>query len=312
MGQFYGNWTSWANPRIQNNQVTYTRYRILYEQGEKGVNKVIRTETEHKTLPLEKQGEGRLPRLPVPEKETDIPQGMAFKVEYLEPIEGIPKTYITTDIKHTRIPGDLLSIKTIPPTSDIGKVVYNIPQNERETLLSKPGLRNERNVGQQPMSLDHFLSKTLVYDTSKYRNANDAARHNALTVVREDGVTSDASAASDTKSASERSYEILQNNPDALGVVTLPRDFQGKFISDTKSFNIINENDEYLIIKKGSKISISINIENQGNVTENDVPVKLFVLEQGNRIFENMNHNLQTFFQYLQNTNHHPMKEFHQ
>lgn len=48
-------------------------------------------------------------------------------------------------------------------------------------------------------------------------------------------------------------------------------------ISQSINFDpkLLNEQDEYLIIKKGSKISISINIQNQGNVTEKDVPVKL-------------------------------------
>jgi len=54
-------------------------------------------------------------------------------------------------------------------------------------------------------------------------------------------------------------------------------------ISQSINFDpkIINEQDEYLIIKKGTKISVSINIENQGNVTENDVPVKLFYKVDG-------------------------------
>ena len=54
-------------------------------------------------------------------------------------------------------------------------------------------------------------------------------------------------------------------------------------IGQSINFNpkIQNEADEYLIIKKGSKINVSINIENQGNVTENDVPVKLTYTVEG-------------------------------
>ncbi len=38
---------------------------------------------------------------------------------------------------------------------------------------------------------------------------------------------------------------------------------------------IVNEQDDYFIIKSGAKVSVSIDIENQGNVVENDVPVKM-------------------------------------
>ncbi len=53
----------------------------------------------------------------------------------------------------------------------------------------------------------------------------------------------------------------------------------------TQSINfsppIKNEQDDYFIIKNGNGISISINIENQGNVTENDVPVKMTYTAEG-------------------------------
>jgi hypothetical protein len=45
---------------------------------------------------------------------------------------------------------------------------------------------------------------------------------------------------------------------------------------------IINEQDEYLIIKKGTQINISINVENQGNVSEQKVLVRLTYTVQGN------------------------------
>ncbi|OQA22731.1 MAG: hypothetical protein BWY60_00153 [Actinobacteria bacterium ADurb.Bin346] len=44
---------------------------------------------------------------------------------------------------------------------------------------------------------------------------------------------------------------------------------------------ILNEQDNYLIIKKGSQINVTINIENQGNVSENNVPVKATYTIQG-------------------------------
>jgi hypothetical protein len=44
---------------------------------------------------------------------------------------------------------------------------------------------------------------------------------------------------------------------------------------------ILNEQDEYLIIKKGSEISVTIKIENQGNIAENDVIVKMSYTVEG-------------------------------
>ncbi len=53
----------------------------------------------------------------------------------------------------------------------------------------------------------------------------------------------------------------------------------------TQSINfsppIKNEQDDYFIIQNGPQISISVNIENQGNLTENDVPVKLVYTAEG-------------------------------
>jgi len=44
---------------------------------------------------------------------------------------------------------------------------------------------------------------------------------------------------------------------------------------------ILNEADEYLIIKNGSDISVTISIENQGNMAENDVLVKMSYSAEG-------------------------------
>jgi len=51
---------------------------------------------------------------------------------------------------------------------------------------------------------------------------------------------------------------------------------------------IINEQDEYFIIKNGPEINISINIENQGNISEKEVPVKLTYTVEGQSKSENM------------------------
>lgn len=47
-------------------------------------------------------------------------------------------------------------------------------------------------------------------------------------------------------------------------------------ISQSIAFNpqLINEADDYLIIKNGTQISLTINIENQGNMPESNIPVK--------------------------------------
>jgi len=44
---------------------------------------------------------------------------------------------------------------------------------------------------------------------------------------------------------------------------------------------IINEQGEYLILASGSEISVTINIENQGNIVENDVIVKMIYKTEG-------------------------------
>ncbi|MCL5069434.1 MAG: hypothetical protein M1308_00825 [Actinobacteria bacterium] len=54
-------------------------------------------------------------------------------------------------------------------------------------------------------------------------------------------------------------------------------------ISQGIAFNpqILNEQDQYLVIKKGSDISITIKIENQGNIAEKDVLVKMSYSVEG-------------------------------
>ena len=53
----------------------------------------------------------------------------------------------------------------------------------------------------------------------------------------------------------------------------------------TQSINfsppIKNEQDDYFILKNGAQISVSVNIENQGNLAENDVPVKHVYTAEG-------------------------------
>ncbi len=44
---------------------------------------------------------------------------------------------------------------------------------------------------------------------------------------------------------------------------------------------LINEQDDYLIIKNGIQISFAINIENQGNITEANIPVKATYIVEG-------------------------------
>ncbi len=54
-------------------------------------------------------------------------------------------------------------------------------------------------------------------------------------------------------------------------------------ISQSIVFNpqLSNEQDDYLIIKKGTQISLSINIENQGNIAESNIPVKATYAVEG-------------------------------
>jgi len=49
---------------------------------------------------------------------------------------------------------------------------------------------------------------------------------------------------------------------------------------------VINEQDDYLILSKGPEISVSVLIENQGNVVENDIPVVMTYRTQDSPIEE--------------------------
>ena len=69
-------------------------------------------------------------------------------------------------------------------------------------------------------------------------------------------------------------FKSITNLQERRGVAVIPQ-------SINFSPQIINENDEYLIIKNGSEISVSINIENQGNVSENNVKVNLTYTSEG-------------------------------
>jgi len=55
-------------------------------------------------------------------------------------------------------------------------------------------------------------------------------------------------------------------------------------ISDTVEFNptVLNKQGEYWVLAKGSEISVAINIQNQGNVTENNVNVTMKYMAQDN------------------------------
>lgn len=49
---------------------------------------------------------------------------------------------------------------------------------------------------------------------------------------------------------------------------------------------IINENDDYLILAKGSEVSVTVLVENQGNIVENDVKVVMAYRSQDNPVEE--------------------------
>ncbi len=59
-------------------------------------------------------------------------------------------------------------------------------------------------------------------------------------------------------------------------------------IDDTIKFNpeVINEQGDYWILDSGSEISVSINIQNQGNVAENDVDVVMEYMTEDNIVDE--------------------------
>ncbi|MEA2015901.1 MAG: hypothetical protein U9O59_04245 [Actinomycetota bacterium] len=59
-------------------------------------------------------------------------------------------------------------------------------------------------------------------------------------------------------------------------------------IDDTVEFNpeVINQQGDYWILDSGSEISVSINIQNQGNVTENDVNVVMKYMAEDNIVDE--------------------------
>ncbi len=60
--------------------------------------------------------------------------------------------------------------------------------------------------------------------------------------------------------------------PDYKSVTNLQERRGVAVITQSIVFNpqILNEQDEYLIIKNGTQISVTINVENQGNISEND------------------------------------------
>ena len=69
-------------------------------------------------------------------------------------------------------------------------------------------------------------------------------------------------------------YKAVTNLQERRGVAVIP--------SSIRYFpEQINEQDEHFIIKKGNEVSVAINIENQGNVSENAVPVKAVYTVEG-------------------------------
>ncbi|MBM3700288.1 MAG: hypothetical protein FJW68_05160 [Actinobacteria bacterium] len=69
-------------------------------------------------------------------------------------------------------------------------------------------------------------------------------------------------------------YKAVTNLQERRGVAVIPGSI--RYYPEQ-----INEQDEHFIIKKGNEVSVAINIENQGNVSENDVPVKAVYTVEG-------------------------------
>lgn len=130
--------------------------------------------------------------------------------------------------------------------------------------------------------LDMYMSDEIYkYFQEELKKAGEKLEINNLTIIDSKILEDDDLLLESTVSSMIADFKSVTNLEERRGV---------GIISQSISFSprIRNEHDDYLIIDKGDKVSFSIDIENQGNVSEQNVPVKVTYTVQGESKSESM------------------------
>ncbi len=160
-------------------------------------------------------------------------------------------------------------------------LVFDIRKKAYEEF--KPALFNvlndldyEKSIKQMSESfINMYMSdKIYLYFQEELKNSGERLDISNLTIIDSKILENDSFLSENFVASMVADFKSVTNLQERRGVAV---------ISQSINFNpkIVNERDNYLIIQKGSQINISINIENQGNVSEQEVPVKLTYKIQG-------------------------------
>jgi len=154
-------------------------------------------------------------------------------------------------------------------------LVFNIRNKSYESF--KPALFNvlkdidyEKSIKQIAESfINMYMSDEIyVYFQDELKKAGEKLDINNLTIIDSKILENDKFLSDSIIASMIADFKSVTNFQERRGVAVVLQ-------SINFSPKIINEQNNYLIIQKGSQVSISINIENQGNVSEQNVPVKL-------------------------------------
>jgi len=120
-----------------------------------------------------------------------------------------------------------------------------------------------------------FMSDEIyVYFQDELKNAGEEIGISNLTIIDSEILEDNTLLSDGAVSSMIADYKSVTNLQERRGVAV---------IAQSIGFNpvIVNEQDTYFIIKNGDQINVSINVENQGNISEQEVPVKLKYKSEG-------------------------------
>jgi len=112
------------------------------------------------------------------------------------------------------------------------------------------------------------------YFQQELKNSGEKLGINNLTIL-DSAILEDKSLLDSNRISSLiQDYKSVTNLQERRGVALILQ-------SITFNPQIINEQDDYLIIKNGTQISLTIDVENQGNIAESNIPVKATYTVEG-------------------------------